>query len=117
MTTLLATGAQAASGTGSGVDVSALAILRCDIDLGTTDLPGGGEVDVAFDHGPTATGPWNELQLVRMCTGNVLGNSSDFYWPSGKRRVILHAFNSFMRVRWTAKSTWGTPTLTLGVAG
>lgn len=115
-TTLLATGAQAASGTGSAVDCSALAILRADIDLGATSLPGGGEVDVAFDHGPTASGPWTELQLVRMSTGNVQSNS-DYYWPAGKRHVVLHGFDAFMRVRWTCKATWGSPALTLGVSG
>jgi hypothetical protein len=114
-TTLLATAAQAASGTSAAVDVSALAILRADIDLGATSLPGGGELSVSLDHGPTSSGPWAELQTFLMATGAQPG--SPYTWPAGKKRVVLSGFDAFMRVRWTAKSTWGTPALTLGVSG
>lgn len=114
-TTLLAAAAQAPSGTGSGVDCTALAVLRIDIDPRGSVLPGGGELDVSFDGGPTSSGPWTEMQTVRMQTGAQHGSTYEF--PSTTRRVVLSGFDAFVRCRWVATSMWPGLALSLGVSG
>lgn len=114
-TTLLTYGAQAATGTSTPVDCSALAIIRADIDLGVTSLPGGGELSITFEHGPSAAGPFVELTTVRLSTDQP--PSSPYAWPSGKKHVLLSGFDAFIRLKWSARSTWSSPDLRLGVSG
>src|SRR5687767_4182413 len=108
---LVAAGAKADSGESAAVDVSAHARLVQVIDPNATD--GGTQPSVSwkFETGPTANGPWREIADERM--DYMQPGTSPYKWE--RRRVLIGAFDDFVRVKWSAKNTGGK--LNFSVAG
>lgn len=115
--TLLAAAAQAPTGTGSAVDVSAHAQLRLDI-VAQPNLGTGPELEVWIDTGPAAVGPWTEIYRLQMSAGHP--PHAPLAWLRSTRALVGN-FDAFARVRWSARATKnsgdGNPQLTLGVTG
>lgn len=97
------------------MDCSALAVLRADVDPSGSVLPGGGELTISFQSASSAAGVFTEFKSVTLSTGNA--PDSPYGWPSQKRRVILTGFDAFVKIVWSAKSTWPGLALSLGVSG
>lgn len=115
--TLLALAAQASTGTSDPVDISDKTGIRMTITA-RPDLGKDPEMIVAFDTGPTSSGPWTEIHRVQMLAG--VPASSPYAWDSAKK-VALGAVDKFLRCRWSclarANSVNTDAGLTLGVAG
>jgi hypothetical protein len=100
---LLASGAQAASGTSTPVDVSAFTQLRQTIAVATN--PGQApEIDVWIEMGPTSSGPFTPVTTRRYAYGSP-GDSASAPPSDGKYICNLAPLDLFARVRWSARAT------------
>jgi len=111
--TLLTSGTQALEGTGDAVDISNNAQVRMTISA-AVDHGQDPDLSVWFETAPSSSGPWREIERVRMMPG-----SSSYPWNSAKR-VVLPAADNFLKVAWSLRyrnATTPPQTFTLGVSG
>lgn len=116
---LLASGAQARTGTSTPLDVSAHAQLRLNVTA-VADLGKVPELHAWIETGPASTGPWREAKHIHIHAGQP--QQAPTAWPADNiTRTTIGDFDAFVRVRWEARATAnsidGDPGLTLGVAG
>lgn len=96
------------NGASTPLDVSAHTTLRLDVDA-RANMGADPDVRLFFEHAITAAGPWATL-LEKQLTAQT--------WPHGTARVILDGFDSFVRVRWVAKTrNHDALNFSLGVSG
>lgn len=111
--TILTYAAQAATGSGAAVDVSAFSTLRLDMQL-AADLGTSPELMLTIEDAPAATGPWRTVETRRFVATAV---GEPFGW-SGRGRFLLAGFDSFIRVSWTGSAQGpGVPAFLIGLTG
>lgn len=116
--TVLASASQAQTGTSTPLDVSNNSQARVSI-VTVVDLGKDPDLSVWFDTGPTSTGPWTEINLIRMLGIDLPANGRYPYLLD--RRVVLDLADKFIRARWQLRYTRnddGTAkTFTMGITG
>jgi hypothetical protein len=101
-----------AVGASTPVDVSAHAILRLALRLLVNHgALSPGHVDVYFEDAPTVNGPWRQVGHKRINPGDTMPE------PNCTQTFIFSAFNTFLRVRWSAHGSTSPLDLYLGVSG
>ena len=102
--TVLTPAAQARTGTSSALDVSAYSTLRLDLTA-RADQGLSPRCTFVIETGLASTGPWRELHRR-----NFNNPPHPEAWPAtGPERVVLSAFDNFVRCRWEAARQGETP--------